>query len=89
MRRVTVRQFEALGGKAVPNYDNVATVEGGENIVKTAVDAFGTVDIVINNAGVGYGATVEETDYEHLEWLININLWGVIYGTLAFLPLIA
>jgi short-subunit dehydrogenase len=48
----------------------------------------GHVDIVVNNAGVGYGATVAETDYEHLEWLLNITLWGVIYGTLAFLPLL-
>lgn len=48
----------------------------------------GRVDIVINNAGVGYGATVEETEYEHLDWLININLWGVIHGTMAFLPLL-
>ena len=48
----------------------------------------GHVDIVINNAGVAYGATVAESDYEHMEWLININLWGVIYGTMAFLPLL-
>ena len=48
----------------------------------------GHVDIVINNAGVAYAATVAESDYEHMEWLININLWGVIYGTMAFLPLL-
>lgn len=50
--------------------------------------AQGHVDIVVNNAGVAYGATVEESDYEHMEWLININLWGVIHGTMAFLPLL-
>ena len=48
----------------------------------------GHVDIVVNNAGVAYGATVEESDYEHMEWLININLWGVIHGTMAYLPLL-
>jgi short-subunit dehydrogenase len=48
----------------------------------------GSVDIVVNNAGVAYGATVAESDYEHVEWLIKINLWGVIYGTMAFLPLL-
>ncbi len=54
-----------------------------------AIDAErGHVDIVVNNAGVAYGATVAESDYEHMEWLININLWGVIYGTMAFLPLL-
>ena len=48
----------------------------------------GHVDIVINNAGVGYAATVEESDYEHQEWLMGINFWGVVYGTQAFLPLL-
>jgi NAD(P)-dependent dehydrogenase (short-subunit alcohol dehydrogenase family) len=48
----------------------------------------GRVDIVINNAGVGYAATVEDSDYEHQEWLMGINFWGVVYGTQAFLPLL-
>jgi NAD(P)-dependent dehydrogenase (short-subunit alcohol dehydrogenase family) len=47
-----VDEIKALGGEAAANYDNVATVEGGANIVKTAVDAFGKVDILINNAGI-------------------------------------
>jgi NAD(P)-dependent dehydrogenase (short-subunit alcohol dehydrogenase family) len=47
-----VDEIKALGGNAVANYDNVATVEGGANIVKTAVDAFGKVDILVNNAGI-------------------------------------
>ena len=48
----------------------------------------GHVNIVVNNAGVALGATVEETDYKDLDWLININMWGVIQGTMAFLPLL-
>jgi NAD(P)-dependent dehydrogenase (short-subunit alcohol dehydrogenase family)/acyl dehydratase/putative sterol carrier protein len=47
-----VDEIIALGGDAVANYDSVATAEGGENIVKSALDAFGTVDILINNAGI-------------------------------------
>lgn len=47
-----VDEIKALGGEAVANYDNVAAVEGGASIVKTALDAFGTVDILINNAGI-------------------------------------
>ena len=50
--------------------------------------AKGHVDIVINNAGVALISTVEESDYEHLEWLMGINFWGVVYGTQAFLPLL-
>ena len=47
-----VEEIRAVGGVAAPNYDNVATMEGGENIIKTAVDEFGSVDILINNAGI-------------------------------------
>src|SRR3954449_7978821 len=47
-----VDEIKAAGGEAVANYDSVATPEGGQSIVKTAVDAFGKVDIVINNAGI-------------------------------------
>ena len=50
--------------------------------------AQGHVDIMINNAGVAYAATVEESDDEHQQWLMNINFWGVVYGTQAFLPLL-
>jgi NAD(P)-dependent dehydrogenase (short-subunit alcohol dehydrogenase family) len=46
----------------------------------------GAVHIIINNAGVSLGATVEDTRYEDFEWLMNINFWGVVYGTKAFLP---
>src|SRR5207244_4298581 len=47
-----VAEIKAAGGQAVPNYDSVAEPKSAANIVKTAVDAFGTVDIVVNNAGV-------------------------------------
>ncbi len=46
----------------------------------------GRVDLVINNAGVALGATVEALEYEDFEWLMNINFWGMVYGTKAFLP---
>ncbi len=46
----------------------------------------GAVHLIINNAGVSLGATVEDTRYEDFEWLMNINFWGVVYGTKAFLP---
>jgi NAD(P)-dependent dehydrogenase (short-subunit alcohol dehydrogenase family) len=48
--------------------------------------AFGTVNLVINNAGVAVVASVEETGFEELDWLLGINLMGVINGTKAFLP---
>src|SRR6056297_296949 len=47
-----VNEIKELGGQAVANYDNVATTEGGENVIQAALDNFGRIDIVINNAGI-------------------------------------
>jgi NAD(P)-dependent dehydrogenase (short-subunit alcohol dehydrogenase family) len=52
----------------------------------TVARELGSVHIIINNAGVSLSATVEDTRYEDFEWLMNINFWGVVYGTKAFLP---
>lgn len=46
----------------------------------------GRANIIMNNAGVAIGATIEDVSYEDFEWLMNINFWGVVYGTKAFLP---
>lgn len=48
----------------------------------------GGVDIVINNAGVAYSARVDACDYAEVQWLMSINFWGVVHGTMAFLPLL-
>mgnify|MGYP002630072884 CR=1 FL=1 len=50
------------------------------------VEEHGKVNMIINNAGVALSATVEAMSYEDFEWLMNINFWGVVYGTKAFLP---
>lgn len=47
---------------------------------------FGKVDIVINNAGVQLKESLEDVTYEDLDWLLGINLYGIIYGSKAFLP---
>jgi short-subunit dehydrogenase len=64
----------------ISNRDKVS--EFSQKVIKD----FGKVDIVINNAGVSSSGKVHELTYDTLEWTININLWGVIYGTKAFLP---
>jgi NAD(P)-dependent dehydrogenase (short-subunit alcohol dehydrogenase family) len=46
----------------------------------------GGVHLVVNNAGVALGATIEQMTYDDLEWLFGINFWGVVHGTKAFLP---
>lgn len=44
------------------------------------------VDLVINNAGVSVNRSIEKLDYEDFEWVLNINMWGMVYGSKAFLP---
>ena len=51
-----------------------------------AVAAHPVLNIVINNAGVALFGTFGEVDQAQMEWLININFWGVVHGTRAFLP---
>ena len=48
----------------------------------------GYADIVLNNAGVGLSARVEDMSYDDLDWLMGVNFWGVIHGSMAFLPLL-
>lgn len=46
----------------------------------------GKVNLIVNNAGVGLAASIETMSYDDFEWLMNINFWGVVHGTKAFLP---
>ena len=50
------------------------------------VNQHGRIDIVINNAGVAVAESIEEVTYEDFEWVMNIDFWGPVYGTKAFLP---
>src|SRR4051812_29771837 len=52
MADATVAEIQAAGGEALANYDSVSTPEGGERIVRAALDRWGRVDAVINNAGI-------------------------------------
>jgi NAD(P)-dependent dehydrogenase (short-subunit alcohol dehydrogenase family) len=71
-----VDEIKALGGQAVPNYDNVASVQGGENIVKAAIDAFGKVDILVNNAGILRDKTFNKMEEENWDAVMNVHLKG-------------
>ena len=65
---------------------DVADREAVYRFAERVAGHFGAVHLVINNAGVALGATVERMTYEDFEWLMGINFWGVVYGTKAFLP---
>lgn len=67
---------------------NVANVEEMRTWAAETVQNHGSVNMIFNNAGVALGSTVEGASYEELEWIMNINFWGVVYGTKEFLPYI-
>jgi NAD(P)-dependent dehydrogenase (short-subunit alcohol dehydrogenase family) len=75
------QEIRDLGGEAVADTNSVATAEGGKGVVKTAVDAFGTVDIVINNAGILRDKSFAKMTPELLEPVIQVHLLGAFYVT--------
>ena len=81
----TIRQ-KAPAGRVTTTRLDVADREAVHAWADETVDKHGGVTLIFNNAGVALGSTIEAASYEDLEWIININLWGVIYGTKAFLP---
>jgi len=71
-----VDEIKAAGGQAVANYDNVATTAGGESIVKTAIDAFGKVDILINNAGILRDKSFGKMELADFRLVVDVHLMG-------------
>ncbi len=79
MADATVAEIRAAGGQAVANYDSVATPAGGEAIIQSAVDHFGTIDIVINNAGILRDKTFAKLPPEDLQIVLDVHLKGAFF----------
>ena len=77
----TAQEINDLGGIAVADTNSVATPEGGQAIVQTALDEFGTVDIVINNAGILRDKTFHNMTPELLNPVIDVHLRGAFFVT--------
>jgi len=71
-----VAEIKAVGGEAVPNYDSVASAQGGQAIVDTAINAFGRVDILINNAGILRDKTLVKMEPENWDAVMDVHLKG-------------
>lgn len=76
-----VEEITKAGGVAIANYDNVATPKGGENIIKSAVKAFGTVDILINNAGILRDRSLPKMEPESWQAVLDVHLQGAYHVT--------
>jgi NAD(P)-dependent dehydrogenase (short-subunit alcohol dehydrogenase family) len=71
-----VDEIKKAGGTAVANFDSVATVEGGENIIKAALDNFGRIDILVNNAGILRDRMIFNMAEEEWDAVIAVHLKG-------------
>ena len=77
-----------LGDAAIPFAVDVSSLDSVEAMRDRALNAFGAVHLVCNNAGVRIGALMQDADIKDWEYQINVNLYGVIHGVKAFLPLL-
>jgi NAD(P)-dependent dehydrogenase (short-subunit alcohol dehydrogenase family) len=79
MADATVKEINEAGGKAVANYDSVATPEGGKAIIQAALDNFGKVDVLINNAGILRDKSFLKLEPKDLEAVIDVHLKGAFF----------
>ncbi|MDC3984884.1 SDR family NAD(P)-dependent oxidoreductase [Polyangium jinanense] len=83
MARKVVDEITAAGGVAVANFDSVATAAGAAGIVKTALDAFGRIDVLVNNAGILRDKTLLKLDEEQWDSVVAVHLKGTFLVTQA------
>ncbi len=77
-----VREIKSAGNIAVANYDSVTTEKGAENIIQTAIDSFGRIDVLINNAGFVIDQNnISDIDPSDWDRLIKTHLYGTFYCT--------
>jgi NAD(P)-dependent dehydrogenase (short-subunit alcohol dehydrogenase family) len=81
-----VEKIKAAGGEAVANYDSVATMQGAENIMKTALDAFDQVDILVNNAGILRDRAFHNMSEEEWDMVNTVHLRGTFCVTRVVFP---
>ena len=79
--QVVVDEIKAAGGEAVADHNSVATPEGGAAIVQTAIDTYGRVDIVINNAGILRDKAFHNMTPDLLNPVLDVHLKGAFYVT--------
>ncbi|NOY93158.1 MAG: SDR family oxidoreductase [Deltaproteobacteria bacterium] len=81
-----VEEIKAAGGEAVANYDGVDSAEGAERIVQTALDTFGRVDIVVNNAGILRDGSFAKMSLENWDAVLRVHLSGTMNVSRAAWP---
>ena len=81
MADAVVAEIKAAGGEAAANYDSVATLQGGEAVIRTAIESFGKVDIVINNAGILRDKSFAKMSPAEINSVLDVHLRGAFHVT--------
>ena len=82
----TVRQVEALGAEVRSDHLDVGEREAVFAYADAVAHHFGVVNIVFNNAGISFSGEVEVSEFKDMERIMDVDYWGVVNGTKAFLP---
>ena len=81
------QELKQMGGTALCVRTDVSKRADVESLARQAFDAFGQIHLLFNNAGVAAGGAPWEATWNDWEWVIGVNLWGVIHGVKVFTPL--
>lgn len=81
-----VQAIRQAGGEAIANYDSVEDPQSGERIVQQALDAWGRIDVLVNNAGVDQRSSFHKVSVEQFRQIFDINFYGSLYVTHAAYP---
>lgn len=83
-----VEELTGQGAEAIGVTTDVADLASVQGLRDQALDRFGAVHLVHNNAGIGLGGPIWEVSEEDWRWILGVNLWGVIHGVATFVPLL-
>jgi NADP-dependent 3-hydroxy acid dehydrogenase YdfG len=83
----TERNIKAMGAEALAVRTDVSKAKDVEALSQKTLDAFGAVHLLFNNAGVGPVWTAWGSSLADWQWILGVNLWGVIYGVHLFVPI--
>ncbi len=81
------KELKAAGASVISVVTDVSKAGDVEALAVKTIDAFGSVHLLFNNAGVAGGSTIWECTMADWEWIVGVNLWGVIHGVKTFVPM--
>ena len=81
-------EMEEAGADVLAVRTDVSDAKQVEHLARAALDHFGAVHVLFNNAGVAVTGSIWEHSLEDWQWVLNVNLWGVVHGLRSFVPIL-